>query len=54
MRLEVKKEPKSDDDADPSMANDLKWCPVCEDLLMVKMLKKSLRPFNSLTNIDLI
>ena len=54
MRLEVKKEPTSDDDADPSMANDLKWCPVCEDLLMVKMLKKSLRPFNSLTNIDLI
>ena len=39
MRLEVKKEPTSDDDAtpDPSIAPDLKWCPVCEDLLRVRM-----------------
>ena len=56
MRLEVKKEPTSDDDAvpDPSIAQDLKWCPVCEDLLKVRMGKKRLRPFNPLTNLVLL
>ena len=56
MRLEVKKEPTSDDDAvpDPSIAQDLKWCPVCEDLLKVRMGEKMLRPFNSLRNLVLL